>query len=178
VNATLAFAAAVSVLIAIPGPSVLFTVGRALSVGRWGALLTAVGRAAGAYLLYLGAQAIRHRRGQPTGTQTMAVPTRTLKALRDGFVVGVTNPKMVVFLAAALPQFVDRGAGRQPLQMLLLGTVVPVVALVSDSLWALAAGTARSWFAGSPRRVEVLGASGGLAMVGLGAGVALSGRTD
>jgi threonine/homoserine/homoserine lactone efflux protein len=42
-NATLAFAAAVSVLVAIPGPSVLFTVGRALSVGRRGALLTAVG---------------------------------------------------------------------------------------------------------------------------------------
>ena len=85
----------------------------------------------------------------------------TSRVLRGGFVVGVTNPKMLIFLAAALPQFVDRGAGRVPLQMLFLGVLVAVIALVSDSVWALAAGTARAWFARSPRRIEVLGATRG-----------------
>ena len=85
---------------------------------------------------------------------------------------------MIVFLAAGLPQFVDRDAGQVPAQMLALGAVVAVVALVSDSVWALAAGTARTWLARSPRRVETMGGAGGLAMIGVGAGLAVSGRPD
>ena len=204
----LAFAVTAFVLIVIPGPSVLFTVGRALTVGRRGALLTVVGNTAGlyvqviavavgvgaiveasvevytvlklvgaAYLVYLGVQAIRQRRAFAASTAD-AVPARDLRVLREGFVVGVTNPKMIVFLAAALPQFVDRGAGQLPLQMLVLGLLVAVIALVSDSVWALAAGTARTWLAGSPRRIEALGATGGLAMIGVGAGLAATGRND
>jgi threonine/homoserine/homoserine lactone efflux protein len=202
----LAFAAATSVLIAIPGPSVLFTVGRALAVGRRGALLTVVGGAGGAYvqvvavalglgaiversaeaytvlklagaayLVYLGVQAIRHRRLPAADVPAVA---RTTRPVRDGFVVGVTNPKMIVFLTAALPQFVDREAGGLALQMLVLGLAVPAISLVSDSLWALAAGTARSWFADSPRRIELLGAAGGVAMIGIGAVVAVSRRNS
>jgi threonine/homoserine/homoserine lactone efflux protein len=202
----LAFAAATSVLIAIPGPSVLFTVGRALAAGRRGALLTVVGGAGGAYvqvvavavglgaiversaeaytvlklagaayLIYLGVQAIRHHR--PPAADAPAV-ARTARPVRDGFVVGVTNPKMIVFLTAALPQFVDREAGGLALQMLVLGLVVPAISLVSDSLWALAAGTARSWFADSPRRIELLGVAGGVAMIGIGAVVAVSRRNS
>jgi threonine/homoserine/homoserine lactone efflux protein len=202
----LAFAAATSVLIAIPGPSVLFTVGRALAVGRRGALLTVVGGAGGAYvqvvavavglgaiversgeaytvlklagaayLIYLGVQAVRHRRLPAADVPAAA---RTARPVRDGFVVGVTNPKMIVFLTAALPQFVDREAGGLALQMLVLGLAVPAISLVSDSLWALAAGTARSWFADSPRRIELLGAAGGVAMIGIGAVAALSRRNS
>jgi threonine/homoserine/homoserine lactone efflux protein len=202
----LAFAAATSVLIAIPGPSVLFTVGRALAVGRRGALLTVVGGAGGAYvqvvavamglgaiversaeaytvlklagaayLVYLGVQAIRHRRVPAADPPAVA---RTAQPVRDGFVVGVTNPKMIVFLTAALPQFVDREAGGLALQMLVLGLVVPAISLVSDSLWALAAGTARTWFADSPRRIEVLATAGGEAMIGIGAVVAVSRRNS
>lgn len=197
------------VLIAIPGPSVLFTVSRALTIGRRGALLTVVGNAGGvyvqvaavalgvgaiveasvevftvvkltgaAYLVYLGVQAIRHRRSLTTDTDAVAIPAQTRKVLREGFVVGVTNPKMIIFLVAALPQFVDGNAGPLPLQMLLLGLTVPVITLVSDSLWALAAGTARSWFAVSSRRIELMGATGGLVMIGIGAGLAATGRED
>jgi threonine/homoserine/homoserine lactone efflux protein len=57
----------------------------------------------------------------------MAVATalaRNRRVLLEGFVVGLTNPKMIVFLAAALPQFVNRGAGQVTLQMLLLGLLV------------------------------------------------------
>ncbi len=208
-NHLLALAVTAFVLIVVPGPSVLFTVGRALAVGRRGALLTVVGNTGGlyvqviavalgvgaiveasveiytllklagaAYLIYLGLQAIRHRRSLTANTAATTMPTQNRKVLREGFVVGLTNPKMIIFLAAALPQFVDRGAGQLPLQMLLLGLLVAVIALASDSLWALAAGTARSWFADSPRRIELLGATGGLAMIGIGASLAATDRKD
>jgi threonine/homoserine/homoserine lactone efflux protein len=202
----LVFALTAFILIVVPGPSVLFTLGRALTVGRRGALLTVLGNAGGlyvqvlavafgvgaiieasaeiytvlkfagaAYLVYLGVQAIRHRRWLTAPSRTVAAPTQTGRVLREGFVVGVTNPKMIVFLAAALPQFVDRGAGQVSLQMLFLGLLVALIAVVSDSVWAFAAGTARLWFARSPRRIEALGATGGVAMIGVGVALALTG---
>jgi threonine/homoserine/homoserine lactone efflux protein len=206
VSDLLVFALTAFILIVVPGPSVLFTVSRALTVGRRGALLTVAGNAGGlyvqvlavalgvgavieasavvytvlkyagaAYLVYLGVQAIRHRRWLAADGDALAAPAQTRRVLREGFVVGVTNPKMIVFLAAALPQFVDRGAGQVPLQMLLLGALVALIAVVSDSLWAFAAGTARLWFARSPRRIEALGATGGIAMIGVGVALAAAG---
>lgn len=206
----LGFALVTAVLVVVPGPSVLFSVGRALSVGRRAALLTVVGNAGGAYLqvvavalglgtlvassltaftvlkiaggaylVYLGVQAIRHRRVRPSQiTVADTALTRTRTVLLEGFVVGVTNPKLIVFLVATLPQFVDRSAGHVPLQMLLLGMLLPALTLVSDGAWALAAGSARAWFARSPRRLEVMGGAGGLAMIGIGASLAVSGRKD
>ncbi|GHF38248.1 threonine/homoserine/homoserine lactone efflux protein [Amycolatopsis bartoniae] len=206
-----AFAALVFVMIVVPGPSVLFTISRALTVGRRDALLTVAGNAAGVYtqvvavafglgvlvrtsaavftviklagagyLVYLGVQAIRHRRGLADALSA-AVPTtpgRTLRVLRDGFVVGLANPKSIVFLAAVLPQFVTPSAGRVPLQVLLLGVCLPAIAVLSDSAWALVAGAARSWFARSPRRLALIGGTGGAVMIGLGVGIALTGRRD
>jgi threonine/homoserine/homoserine lactone efflux protein len=205
----LVFALTAFVLVVVPGPSVLFTVGRALTVGRRGALLTVLGNAGGlyvqvlavafgvgaiieasaraytvlklagaAYLVYLGVQAIRHRRWLTAGAGIGAAPTQARRVLREGFVVGVTNPKMIVFLAAALPQFVDPGAGQVPLQMLLLGALVALIAMASDSVWAFAAGTARLWFARSPRRIEALGATGGVAMIGVGVALAATGDAN
>jgi threonine/homoserine/homoserine lactone efflux protein len=62
-----------------------------------------------AYLLYLGVQAIRHRRSLAAvfNAEVRTVAGRALKVQRDGFVVGFANPKSIVFLAAILPQFVD-----------------------------------------------------------------------
>ena len=79
----------------------------------------------------------------------------------DGFVVGVANPKTIVFFAANLPQFVETGGAPAGVQMLALGVIFAVIALASDSVWGLAAGTARQWFVGSPRRLELVGAAGG-----------------
>ena len=206
-----AFAALVFVLVVVPGPSVLFTISRALTVGRRDALLTVLGNAAGvygqvvavafglgvlvqtsaavftaiklagaAYLVYLGVQAIRHRRGLAAALADAVpvTPGRTPRVLRDGFVVGFANPKSIVFLAAVLPQFVTPSAGHVPLQVLVLGVCLPVIALLSDSGWALVAGAARSWFARSPRRLELIGGTGGVVMIGLGVGIALNGRRD
>jgi threonine/homoserine/homoserine lactone efflux protein len=75
-------------------------------------------------------------------------------------VVGASNPKVIVFFAAVLPQFVNRPAGHVAVQMLLLGSVFVAIAVVCDSTWALAAGTARGWLARSPRRLEMVGGPG------------------
>jgi threonine/homoserine/homoserine lactone efflux protein len=202
----LTFAIAALLLIAVPGPSVLFVIGRALALGRKGGLLSVLGNALGellqiaavalgvgvalaqsvvlfsvvkfagaAYLVYLGIQAIRHRGSGPAA----AGPSRsasTARMLREGFIVGATNPKSIVFFVAVLPQFVDYGAGAIPLQLGTLGALFLAIALVSDSAWALAAGTARHWFASSPRRIAALSTTGGVMMVGLGGTLALVGN--
>lgn len=210
-NQVLAFAAVSAVLIAIPGPSVLFTVGRALTVGRRAAMFSVIGNEVGglaqvvavafgvgalversaqifavvkwcgaAYLVYLGVQAIRHRRSMAEALAARVPPVRPLRAVRDGFLVGATNPKTIVFLTIALPEFTARTAGHLPVQtqMLILGALFPAIALVLDSAWAAAAGTARQWFTGSPRRLSLIGGAGGLAMIGLGVSVAATGRKD
>ncbi|HUY51226.1 MAG TPA: LysE family translocator [Streptosporangiaceae bacterium] len=207
----LAFAAVAAVLIAIPGPSVLFTVSRALTVGRRSALFTVIGNELGgcmqvvavafgvgalversaevftivklagaAYLVYLGAQAVRHRQSMAEALAARVTPVRPLRAIRDGFMIGATNPKTIVFLTIALPGFTGRTAGHLPVQtqMLILGALFPAIALVLDSVWAAAAGTARQWFAGSPRRLALIGGTGGLVMIGLGVTIAATGRKD
>ena len=207
----LAFVAVVTVLIAIPGPSVLFTISRALTVGRRAALLTVTGnelglcvqvvavafgvgavvqrsaqvitviKLAGAvYLAFLGVQAIRHRRSMAEAVAARVTPVRPLRAIRDGFVVGVANPKTIVFFVAGLPEFTTTAPGHLPVpaQMLILGALFPVIALVLDSAWAAIAGTARQWLVGSPRRLALIGGTGGLVMIGLGVSIAATGRKD
>ena len=83
-----------------------------------------------------------------------------------------------MFFVAALPQFVERGAGDLTTQILGLGAVFPCIALISDSIWEFLAGTARNWLARSPRRMATIGGVGGLAMIGIGATLAVTGRKD
>ncbi|MFF4249730.1 LysE family translocator [Streptomyces sp. NPDC001663] len=206
----LAFAALSFLLIVIPGPSVLFVIGRALAQGRRAALTTVVGNTLGAYVLvlavavgigsvversvlvftalklagaaylvYLGIKAWRHRGSlRAAFTDDAGVPRGGLRTFWEGFAVGVTNPKTIVFFAAVLPQFVDPGAGHVTLQMLLLGLIFNAIAVTCDSIWGLAASTARDWFARSPRRLSLVGGVGGLTMIGLGVTVAVTGRKD
>jgi len=195
----LAFALAALVLIVIPGPSVLFTIGRALALGRLGGLLSVLGNALGLlpvivavalgvggivassivlftivkvagalYLMYLGVQAIRHRNRTAEATTSGVLPRSPWRQLGEGFVVGITNPKTIAFFVAVLPQFVDLDAGMVPLQMIELGLVFFVIALMSDAVWALVAAGARDWFGRSPRRIARLTATGGALMIGLG----------
>ena len=141
-------------------------------------LFSAIKLIGAAYIVYLGVQAIRHRQNLSTALARGSAPKSTARVLREGFVVGVANPKLVVFFAAVLPQFVDRSAGRVPLQLLTLGAIFVGIALICDSAYALVAGTARAWFSRSPDRLARLGGGGGLVMIGLGASVALSGPPD
>jgi threonine/homoserine/homoserine lactone efflux protein len=64
------------------------------------------------------------------------------------------------------------------LQLLILSLVSLPIALICDSTWGLAASGVRSWFASSPRRLELIGGLGGLTMIGLGVTLALTGRKD
>lgn len=97
------------------------------------------------------------------------VPGGRGKALRTGFVVGVTNPKTIVFFVAFLPQFVNASAGHVGAQMAMLGATFGTLAICSDSVWALVASKGRDWFARKPNRLDRLGVTGGVMMVGLGA---------
>ena len=75
-----------------------------------------------------------------------------------------------------LPQFVNRAAGDVPGQMLLLALVSVLLGGISDCGYGYAASAVRSWFARSPRRFELVGGAGGLAMIGVGVTVAVTGR--
>lgn len=203
----LAFFAASAVFIALPGPSVLFAIGRALTVGRRDALLSVAGNALGllvqvagvaiglgalveasataytvlklvgaAYVIYLGIQAIRHRADARLALTApdKVRPGGPWRAVTAGFVVGSTNPKTIVFFAAFLPQFMNDAAPATP-QLLLLGLLFGLLALCQDSILALVAGQARTWFARNPERLDHLGVAGGVTMVGLGTTLALQG---
>jgi Putative threonine efflux protein len=208
VSHLLTFAIAAALLIALPGPSVLFVVGRTLALGRRAGLLSVVGNESGmlvqtalvalgvgaivaqsivvltvikfagaAYLVFLGIQAIRHRRDVTVPVE-QAPPRSTLRLLGEGFVVGITNPKSIIFFVAILPQFVVPSAGAIPLQLAQLGLVFVLLALVMDSIWVLTAGAARQWFARSPKRLSQLGVAGGVVMIGLGGALAVTGAKN
>jgi len=141
-------------------------------------VFTAIKLIGAAYLVYLGVQALRHRRALAAALDAPVERKLVRRILADAFLVGIFNPKVIVFFVAILPQFADRSAGNVPVQLLLLGAIFCAIALVCDSLWALAAGAARSWLVGSPKRLQAIGGTGGVVMIGLGAGLALSGRRD
>ena len=143
-------------------------------------VFTIVKLAGAGYLAYLGVQTIRKRRSLAVPPSESTLPYRDGRALRDGLIVGLTNPKTTIFFVAVLPQFVTRteSAVLVPVKMLLLGLIFVAIALVSDSAWALGASQARSWFVRSPRRLERLSAAGCCVMIGLAAGLALANRTD
>ena len=136
----------------------------------------ALSLAGAAYLVVLGIRAVRARHGLAAVLELPAAPRTTRRMLREGFVVGLANPKVIVFFAAVLPQFADPSRGHVPLQLLVLGAVFEAIALVSDSAWGVAAGTARAWLARSPRRLAALGGTGGLVMITLGLRLAATGR--
>jgi threonine/homoserine/homoserine lactone efflux protein len=206
----LTFGLAALIIIVIPGPSVVFTIGRALAYGRSIALATVVGNTLGlitivalvalglgvvveesivvftvlklagaAYLVWLGFEAVRRRKEFLSADGLDALgssPMTWTRAVRQGYVVGASNPKGYVMLAAVLPQFVDRAEGHVQLQMLVLGLLATTIGLLSDSVWALVASQLRQWFNRSPNRGVAMGTVGGVSMIGLGVGLAVTGE--
>ena len=132
----------------------------------------------GLYLVYLGIDAIRKRKVHAADmTNQGPVEPTVFQSIRDGFMVGVLNPKGLVFYAAVLPQFIDRERGGVTGQLLFLGALFSVLAFFSDGGWGLLAGTARAWLAGDAGRLEKLRATGGCVMILLGASVIFSTAT-
>lgn len=185
------------VVIVIPGPSVVYTIGRALVLGRKAAVLSVLGNAIGVgfqiiavalglgvliaqsqelfffvkvfgalFLVYLGLSAIWHRKAA-LDTTVIENPPKTKRIILESMVVGITNAKTIVFFLAAFPQFVTPG-GSPTLQMLFMGLLFSIIGIASDSVWAIAAGTAREWLTSSVSRLAAVRGGGGLALAGLG----------
>ena len=196
------------VIILIPGPSVVFAIGRTLALGRSSGLVTVVANAMGTsvwvvgtafglyglvtalpwllevikiggvvYLGYLGYKTVRGASKQHANITSSSGAKKSLgQIFREGFFVGLSNPKTAVFFVAVLPHFIDRSAGHPTLQMLLLAAIFTAIAFVSDSGWGVVASGARSWFVRSPRRLEFAAGGAGLTMIGLGVSVAATGH--
>jgi len=195
------FFVASMLIIIVPGPSVTFTIARAVAWGRRVAVLSVLGNslgtlllamvialglgpllshshlfsvvlqlAGGCYLVYLGIDTWRHREAAAMKMTTReGSQPRATTIVRQGFVVGVLNPKSLVFFAAVFPHFVDRSAGHITEQLVVFGLVFSVLAFCSDGTWGLIAGTARQWLASEPRRLIRMRIVAAGVMCGLGA---------
>ena len=196
------FAAACLALLLVPGPAVLYVVAQSAGQGRRAGLASVAGihlgtlvhvaaaafglsalivasatafsvvkYAGAAYLIYLGIRRLLER--APLGIDPVAEPLR--RAFTRGIVVNVLNPKTALFFLAFLPQFVDPDRGAVWSQVVALGLVVVLLGLVSDSLYALAAGLAGGFLR---NHRNVLRYGSGSVFVGLGALTALARRTS
>ena len=201
----LLFAAAATALIVVPGPAVLYIVAQSIDQGRLAGFVSALGVAVGglvhvtaaavglsalllssataftvvklagaAYLIGLGLHALLVRR-EPAAVRGTA-ERRLRRLFGQGVVVNVLNPKTALFFFAFLPQFVDPEAGSTALQLAVLGLVFVAIAVVSDSVWAVAAGTASAWLRGNRRFLAVQRYVSGTIFVALGAVTAVSRR--
>jgi len=198
------FAAASFALIVVPGPSVLYIVGASISQGRRAGLTSMLGVQAGglihvfaaaigvsaliassaeaftvvkfagaAYLVYLGVQRIRHAGEDDHQEQA---PRSHAHLFRQGVVVNVLNPKVAIFFVAFLPQFIDPAAGTPGLQIVVLGLLFLLIAMISDGTYALLAGTAAEHLRGSFRSRQRLDRISGTIIIGLGAVAVLTGH--
>ncbi len=132
-----------------------------------------------AYLIYLGVKKLLAREAAKEtggGTGRRHAPPAALRAIfAQGVVVAVLNPKTALFFLAFLPQFVDPARGSPTAQILVLGGLFVGLALLSDSAYALLAGTMGRWLWGHPRFVRGERYVSGSVYIGLGAIAALSG---
>jgi threonine/homoserine/homoserine lactone efflux protein len=176
---------------------VLFTIGRALILGTKAAVLSVLGNAFGVgiqivvislglgvaiqqseilflairifgagMIIYLGVKAILSRADFDLNLK--AEQTSSATVVRQSIVVGITNAKTFVFFIAALPSFTSPELGNPVIQMLLLGAIFSVIGTLSDSVYAIAAGQARNWLAGSTQRLATFRGIGGMALTLLG----------
>lgn len=123
----------------------------------------------GLYLIYLGIDALRHSKIHAEDMVNQGdIRPSAARSMRDGFWVGALNPKGLVFFAAILPQFIDRGSSNVTSQLVLMGATFAVLAFFSDGMWGVIAGTVREWMATSPSRLVLMRRIGGCVMITLG----------
>lgn len=177
---TLSFLAVSVLLTLAPGPDILFVAAQSVSHGRKAGILTALGLASGVivhtlaaalgitavlynsafafqlikyagavYLLYLAYQAIRE--GASPLTAAAPVKQKGFQLYRTGILMNVLNPKVSLFFLALLPQFVTHGTGDEPVQMMLLGVIFMVQAILVFSLVAVFAGLVGSKLLARPQ---------------------------
>ncbi len=191
-------------LLAVPGPAVIYVVTRSVEQGRTAGLVSVLGVETGtflyalaaavgltgliaaseagftvvkyagaAYLIYLGIRAWRARDDEPLEV----APTRRSRLFLNGLVVQVLNPKIAIFFLAFLPQFVNASGGPVALQILVLGAVFTLLAMVSDGAFVFVAGALGAWLRASQRARRGLARLSGGVYIGLGVSAALSGTS-
>lgn len=123
------------------------------------------------YLIYLAWQALRASntdlKAEPKTTQASALSSSVL--YRRGIIMNLTNPKVAIFFLAFLPQFTNPDAGSLSLQLIFLGGLFIVVALLVFSLIAVLAGFIAVWFKNSPTAQLVMNRIAALVFIGLAA---------
>jgi threonine/homoserine/homoserine lactone efflux protein len=156
----------------------LVAVGLGALLARSDAVFTVLKLAGAAYLVFLGIRAIRERGSISDGLRSACAepPKSGRRVYREGVIVGLTNPKGLLIFSVIVPGFIDRAAGHDTLQLLTLGAITVAIALASDLVWAAISGSAREWLGRSPRRLERMSAGGGVAMIGLGVALAVTGH--
>lgn len=193
------FLAITVILILTPGPVVTLVISTSATKGVRAGLITVAGTSSGnailllaialglnwvlshavylfellrwagaAYLVWLGIQAWRH-----AGQVQSVSPGHHVHFFR-GFLVALSNPKTIVFFTAFLPQFVDPALPAAP-QLAVMCVVSVLMAVLSDSCWAIAAGMGRAWFM-KPARAKLLGRASGLTLLGGGIWLSLARR--
>ncbi|HKI93036.1 MAG TPA: LysE family translocator, partial [Gaiellaceae bacterium] len=196
------FLATALVLLVVPGPAVLYIVTRSVEMGRAGGIASVAGITTGtivhvtlaaaglsslvlastaafdavryagaAYLAFLGVRRLLTRGAGDAPAE--AAPRTRRRAYTQGVVVNLTNPKAIVFVFAFVPQFVDPHAHHVWLQVLMLGFSFAGLGFVSDSLYALAAGTVADRLRGSAGIARVERWFGGSVLIGLGVAAAV-----
>jgi threonine/homoserine/homoserine lactone efflux protein len=186
------------VIILIPGPSVVFAIGRTLALGRSSGLVTVVANAMGTsvwvvgtafglyglvtalpwllevikiggvlYLAYLGFKTVRGASKQHANIINSSDERKSLgQIFREGFFVGLSNPKTAVFFTAVLPQFINQD-GNFVIQFLVLGLIFEVIGVLSDAMYVLAAAAVRAWILNEPKRLQTIILVGGLMILGV-----------
>jgi len=201
------FVVAALALLLVPGPAVLYIVARSIHQGRRAGLasvlgihvgtlvhiaaatvglsalilssavaFTAVKIAGAVYLVGLGLWTLFSRSAETE--IALGGERRLRRVFAQGIVVNVLNPKTALFFLAFLPQFVDPDAAHPALQIAFLGLVFVTLGLVTDSLWALAAGTAGGVLRRSRRFATAQRYVTGSVYVGLGVATALAGDSE
>ncbi len=199
------FALAALAILVVPGPAVVYIVTRSIHQGRGAGLASVLGihvgtlvhltaatvglsaiivssataftvvKALGAlYLIVIGIRTLLGRT-DPAETDPQRPPRGRRRDFAEGVVVNVLNPKTALFFLAFLPQFVDPALGRASLQVVVLGLTFMVLGLVTDSIWALAAGSAGETLRRSRRWAHLQRYVSGSVFVGLGVVTALTG---
>lgn len=197
------FIPAAIALILTPGPVVLYIITRSVDQGRKAGLVSVLGLELGnmchviaaafglsalllssslafelvkylgaAYLIYLGIRALR----TPISLAEQEVKRDSLlRIFLQGIVVAVLNPKTALFFFAFLPQFVDSSSPHVTLQIVLLGLIMVTIAIISDTMYALLAGSAGRWLRGNLRWLRFQRYLSGTVYIGLGITTALAG---
>lgn len=199
------FISAALVLLLVPGPAVLYIFARSIEQGRTAGLISILGihtatlvhvaaasvglsallassalafsiikYAGAAYLIWLGFKKLFGP--AQVADATAVLPRRSRARLfREGFIVNLLNPKTALFFLAFLPQFVEVERGHLAMQIAFLGMLFTAIGFVTDSFYALAAGTAGNWLKRSPGYLKAERWVSGAVFIGLGLTAAFGG---